>query len=140
MSTITTDILKMMTSDELEDYRSRGEDFRRELTHAVMQNFNVPEQWNINGEYRSEFGGFFPVQIRFTPLHGNFQIAICSPGKMSSDWSVLLIPASGCPLSVVSIMPSFRPTLINQMIRLVACLDTGGYSINYIIQTLGDTE
>lgn len=60
---ITTDVLKTMIPDELEDYRSAGEDFRRELTHAVIGNLAAPEQWDINGEYRSEFGGFFPVQI-----------------------------------------------------------------------------
>ncbi|WP_126655863.1 DNA methyltransferase, partial [Escherichia coli] len=25
--------------------------------------------WTMNGEYGSEFGGFFPVQVRFTPAH-----------------------------------------------------------------------
>jgi hypothetical protein len=33
---ITTDVLKTMFAGELEDYRAAGEDFRRELTHAVM--------------------------------------------------------------------------------------------------------
>jgi hypothetical protein len=34
---ITTDVLKTMFAGELEDYRAAGEDFRRELTHAVMR-------------------------------------------------------------------------------------------------------
>lgn len=33
---LTLDVLKTMSSDELEDYRAAGEDFRRELSHAVM--------------------------------------------------------------------------------------------------------
>ncbi|WP_432805376.1 conjugation system SOS inhibitor PsiB family protein, partial [Escherichia coli] len=31
-------------------------------------------------EYGSEFGGFFPVQVRFTPAHERFHLALCSPG------------------------------------------------------------
>jgi hypothetical protein len=34
---LTLDVLKTMSIDELEDYRAAGEDFRRELTHAVMR-------------------------------------------------------------------------------------------------------
>lgn len=26
----------------------------------------------MNGEYGSEFGGFFPVEVRFTPAHERF--------------------------------------------------------------------
>ena len=61
---LTLDVLKTMSIDELEDYRAAGEDFRRELTHAVMRVLHLPSGWSVNGEYRSEFGGFFPVQIR----------------------------------------------------------------------------
>ncbi|WP_289626507.1 conjugation system SOS inhibitor PsiB family protein, partial [Escherichia coli] len=39
----------------------------RELTHAVMRELDAPDNWTMNGEYGSEFGGFFPVQVRFTP-------------------------------------------------------------------------
>jgi hypothetical protein len=69
--------------DELEDYRAAGEDFRRELTHAVMRDLTSPSGWSVNAEYRSEFGGFFPVQIRFSPAHGHFDVAVCSPGELS---------------------------------------------------------
>jgi hypothetical protein len=34
---LTLDVLKTMSSDELEDYRAASEDFRRELSHAVMR-------------------------------------------------------------------------------------------------------
>lgn len=56
---LTLDVLKTMSIDELEDYRAAGEDFRRELTHAVMRVLHLPSGWSVNGEYRSEFGGFF---------------------------------------------------------------------------------
>ena len=75
---LTLDVLKTMSIDELEDSRAAGEDFRRELTHAVMRVLHLPSGWSVNGEYRSEFGGFFPVQIRFSPAHCHFDVAVCS--------------------------------------------------------------
>ncbi|WP_432417814.1 conjugation system SOS inhibitor PsiB family protein, partial [Escherichia coli] len=44
--------------------RAAGSDERRELTHAVMRELDAPDNWTMNGEYGSEFGGFFPVQVR----------------------------------------------------------------------------
>ncbi len=38
---LTLDVLKTMSSDELEDYRAAGEDFRRELSHAVMRDSDL---------------------------------------------------------------------------------------------------
>lgn len=60
---LNVDVLKTMSADELEDYRAAGEDFRRVLSHAVMRDLPSPSGWSANAEYRSEFGGFFPVQI-----------------------------------------------------------------------------
>lgn len=56
---ITPDVLKTMNPQEFEDWREAGEDLRRELTHAVMRDLTCPADWDMNGEYRSEFGGFF---------------------------------------------------------------------------------
>lgn len=133
---ITTDVLKTMIPAELEDYRSAGEDFRRELTHAVIGNLAVPDKWDINGEYRSEFGGFFPVQIRFTPSHGNFHIAVCSPGDVSPVWLMVFITPSGHPFSVVRSLATFSPEIVNHTFSLVACLDADGYSAASIISIL----
>ena len=133
---ITTDVLKTMIPAELEDYRSAGEDFRRELTHAVMGNLASPELWDMNGEYRSEFGGFFPVQIRFTPPHGKFHIAVCSPGDVSSVWLMVFVTPSGHPFSVVRSPAIFNPEIVNHTLSLVACLDADGYSAASIISLL----
>lgn len=65
---LTLDVLKTMSSDELEDYRAAGEDFRRELSHAVMRDLTSPSSWSVNAEYRCEFGGFFPVRSVLPPL------------------------------------------------------------------------
>lgn len=94
---LTLDVLKTMSIDELEDYRAAGEDFRRELTHAVMRVLHLPSGWSVNGEYRSEFGGFFPVQIRFSPAHCHFDVAVCSPGELSERWMIVFVTRGGHP-------------------------------------------
>lgn len=101
---LTLDVLKTMSSDELEDYRAAGEDFRRELSHAVMRDLTSPSGWSVNAEYRCEFGGFFPVQIRFTPPHGHFDVAVCSSGELNPRWIVVFVTRDGQPFSVVRVM------------------------------------
>lgn len=133
---ITLDVLKTMIPSELEDYRASGEDFRRALTHAVMRDLNAPAQWSMSGEYRSEFGGFFPVQVRFTPTHGVFHVAVCSPGEVSPVWMIVFIPASGRPFAVVRTLLAYSPEVINHTLGLIARLDAEGYSHNAIIDLL----
>ncbi|WP_300002414.1 conjugation system SOS inhibitor PsiB [uncultured Cedecea sp.] len=133
---ITTAVLKTMLPCELEDYRSAGEDLRRELTHAVMRDLNAPLSWAMNGEYGSEFGGFFPVQVRFTPGHNRFHVAVCSPGEVSPAWMVVLMTASGRPFSVICTMPVFNPERINHTLNLVASLNADGYSTESIISVM----
>ncbi|MGR3755316.1 conjugation system SOS inhibitor PsiB [Edwardsiella anguillarum] len=133
---ITLDVLKTMIPSEWEDYRASGEDFRRALTHAVMRDLNAPAQWSMSGEYRSEFGGFFPVQVRFTPTHGAFHVAVCSPGEVSPVWMMVFIPASGRPFAVVRTLLAYSPAVINHTLDLIARLDAEGYSHNAIIDLL----
>ena len=122
---LTLDVLKTMSIDELEDYRAAGEDFR-----------HLPSGWSVNGEYRSEFGGFFPVQIRFSPAHCHFDVAVCSPGELSERWMIVFVTRGGQPFSVVRSMEAFNPELISHTLALIACLDTDGYSCASIISTL----
>ncbi len=137
---ITPDVLKTMIPQEFEDWREAGEDLRRELTHAVMRELTCPADWDMNGEYRSEFGGFFPVQVRFTPSHGNFHIAVCSPGDVSPEWLVIFMTGRGCPFSVICTLASFCPVQINHTLRLVARLDDDGYSFADIISILAEED
>ncbi|QFI19966.1 conjugation system SOS inhibitor PsiB (plasmid) [Klebsiella aerogenes] len=133
---ITPDVLKTMIPLEFEDWREAGEDLRREMTHAVMRDLICPAGWDMNGEYRSEFGGFFPVQVRFTPSHGNFHIAVCSPGDITPLWMVMFIPASGQPFSVIRTLSGYQPELVSQTVSLAARLDADGYSQASIISIL----
>lgn len=137
---ITPDVLKTMIPQEFEDWREAGEDLRRELTHAVMRDLTCPADWDMNGEYRSEFGGFFPVQVRFMPSHGNFHIAVCSPGDVSPEWLVIFMTGRGCPFSVICTLASFCPVQINHTLRLVARLDDDGYSFADIISILAEGD
>ena len=73
---LTLNVLQTMSAQEYEDIRAAGSDERRELTHAVMRELDAPDNWMMNGEYGSEFGGFFPVQVRFTPAHERFHLAL----------------------------------------------------------------
>ncbi|WP_447088487.1 conjugation system SOS inhibitor PsiB (plasmid) [Enterobacter asburiae] len=133
---LTPDVLKTMSCDEFEDWRDSGEDYRRELTHAVMRDLSCPENWDMNGEYRSEFGGFFPVQIRFTPSHGHYHLAVCSPGGISPAWMVVFVPASGRPFSVIRTLSGYQPEVISHIVSLTARLDADGYSQASIISIL----
>ncbi len=98
---LTLNVLQTMNAQEYEDIRAAGSDERRELTHAVMRELDVPDNWTMNGEYGSEFGGFFPVQVRFTPAHERFHLALCSPGDVSQVWVLVLVNAGGEPFAVV---------------------------------------
>ncbi|HGH3389801.1 TPA: conjugation system SOS inhibitor PsiB [Citrobacter freundii] len=133
---LTYDVLNTMSCDEFEDWRDSGEDYRRELTHAVMRDLVCPENWDMNGEYRSEFGGFFPVQVHFTPPHGNYHVAVCSPGAVSPAWMVVFVPASGRPFSVVRTLKDYHPELVSHTLSLTAWLDADGYSQASILSIL----
>lgn len=60
---LTLNVLQTMSAQEYEDIRAAGSDERRELTHAVMRELDAPDNWMMNGEYGSEFGGFFPSRF-----------------------------------------------------------------------------
>ncbi|EER3091368.1 conjugation system SOS inhibitor PsiB [Escherichia coli] len=90
----------------------------------------------MNGEYGSEFGGFFPVQVRFTPAHERFHLALCSPGDVSQLWMLVLVNCGGQPFSVVQVQHIFTPVAISHTLALAATLDAQGYSVNDIIHIL----
>ncbi len=109
---LTLNVLQTMSAQEYEDIRAAGSDERRELTHAVMRELDAPDNWMMNGEYGSEFGGFFPVQVRFTPAHERFHLALCSPGDVSQVWVLVLVNAGGEPFAVVQVQRRFAPEAV----------------------------
>ncbi len=111
---------------------------RRNLTHEVMREVDAPANWMMNGEYGSEFGGFFPVQVRFTPAHERFHLALCSAGRClsglgagSGEWRW----TSRFAVVQVQRRSSRRPP-ISHSLALAASLDAQGYSVSDIIHIL----
>jgi len=133
-------VLRTISADEFEDYRMTGDDFRRALTHAVMRHLYAPAGWCMNGEYGGEFGGFFPVQVRFTPPHEKFHLALCSPGDVSPVWLIVLTTASGTPFAVVRTLETFSPDSVNSIVKLAALLDTDNYQAADIISILREED
>eukprot|EP01132_Coremiostelium_polycephalum_P012833 gene12833-15686_t len=133
---LTLNVLQTMSAQEYEDIRAAGSDERRELTHAVMRELDAPDNWTMNGEYGSEFGGFFPVQVRFTPAHERFHLALCSPGDVSQVWVLVLVNAGGEPFAVVQVQRRFAPEAVSHSLALAASLDAQGYSVSDIIHIL----
>lgn len=110
---LTLNALQSMNAQEYEEIRAAGSDMRRNLTHEVMREVDAPANWMMNGEYGSEFGGFFPVQVRFTPAHERFHLALCSPGDVSQLWMLVLVNG------VDSLSPSFRCNISSRLSRSV---------------------
>ena len=105
------------------------------LAAKVLKKVMV-NNWTMNGEYGSEFGGFFPVQVRFTPAHERFHLALCSPGDVSQVWVLVLVNAGGEPFAVIQVQRRFAPEAVSHSLALAASLDTQGYSVNDIIHIL----
>lgn len=80
---LTLNALQSMNAQEYEDIRAAGSDMRRNLTHEVMREVDAPANWMMNGEYGSEFGGFFPVEVRFTPAHERFHRIMFAGRRLS---------------------------------------------------------
>ncbi|UMX82512.1 hypothetical protein MJ561_00555 [Klebsiella pneumoniae] len=66
-----------------------GEDFRRELVSRCHARSDLTVRLVRECRYRCEFGGFFPVQVRFSPAHCHFDVAVCSPGELSDRYDRL---------------------------------------------------
>ena len=133
---LTLNALQSMNAQEYEEIRAAGSDMRRNLTHEVMRKVDAPANWMMNGEYGSEFGGIFPVQVRFTPAHERFHLALCSPGDVSQLWMLVLVNGGGQPFAVVQVQHIFTPAAISHTLALAATLDAQGYSVNDIIHIL----
>lgn len=134
--TMTVSQLAAMTGDEFEAHRSAGYTHRQELTHAVMRALPLPEDWAMNGEYRAEFGGLFPVQVRFSPEHGQFHVVICSPGEVSECWLVLVVACQGSRVTCVRQQSRFDADEFSRVLTLISALDRDGYRHPHILSML----
>ncbi|HCJ7698379.1 TPA: conjugation system SOS inhibitor PsiB [Citrobacter freundii] len=128
--------LATMTAEEFEAHRAAGFQYRSELTNAVMNAFALPDKWDMNGEFRSEFGGLFPVQVRFTPEHGRFEVVVCSPGEISDYWLVLISMSQGERLVCVHQSSFFDASEISRILFQISGLHWDGYGLCDIMSIL----
>ncbi|MFK3662784.1 conjugation system SOS inhibitor PsiB [Scandinavium sp. NPDC088450] len=118
-----TDSLNTLTPGEFEYIREKGAEYRRELSNAVLVTLSVPPGWCMNAEYRSEFGGMFPVQCRLSMTDcDDVHLCICSPGELSPFWLVVLLSGEGSLVRTLMQSDRFDPAAINHLINRVAGL------------------
>lgn len=136
---MTHSLLAAMTGDEFEVHRAAGFRYRQELTRAVMNTLSLPDGWDMNGEYRGEFGGLFPIQVRFQPKNGLFQIVICSPGEISENWLIMVAMCQGQQVTCISQQAHFDAEKLNRVLRLTKSLEQDGYGVNHILSVLKES-
>ncbi|MNE49201.1 Plasmid SOS inhibition protein (PsiB) [compost metagenome] len=134
--TPTQYLLTDMTPDDFETTRAAGYSYRRELTHAVMAALMLPNRWKMNGEYGSEFGGLFPVQVRFVPTHERFEMVLCSPGEISEQWLLLMVSERGMNVACVRQYESFDVAKLNYALFVADNRHRDGYSPAEITEIL----
>ncbi len=113
--------LNMMIPAELESVRERGDEYRRVLTDSVISLLTTPADWDVNGEYRCEFGGLCPVQLRYAPQgSAEFFLCVCSPGEALPEWTVFLLSGDGSLLRFLHHADRLCPTTVNSLLAQVA--------------------
>ncbi|MDT3409681.1 UNVERIFIED_ORG: hypothetical protein QE398_000050 [Atlantibacter sp. SORGH_AS 304] len=119
----TPAVLNSMIPAELEAVRESGDEERRQLSDAVMNTIPVPPGWRVNAEYRCEFGGQFPVQLRFAPERSDrYFLCLCSPGEMLPAWTLFLLAADGGLVRILSQSDRHDPVAVSALLAQVAGL------------------
>jgi hypothetical protein len=117
----TLESLNMMIPAELEGVRERGDEYRRVLTDSVISLLTTPAGWDVNGEYRCEFGGLCPVQLRYAPQDSQeFFHCVCSPGEALPEWTVFLLSADGALLRFLHHTDRLQPEAVSNLLAQVA--------------------
>lgn len=113
--------INALTAFDLEFIRQQGEDARRALSDAVTGLLTVPQGWRVCAEYRSEFGGFFPVQCRFSADDSDdWHLCVCSPGEVSPYWLLVLLSSGGEVVRTLYQNDSLQPERVSQLIAQMA--------------------
>lgn len=131
-------LLSTLHPCEFEEWRERGQSDRHVLTCAVIRQLPLPEGWTVNGEYGSEFGGFFPVQLRFMPPDEAFCLCVCSPGEISSEWLVVYVSADGGRVRDVLRLTPFDPSRISAVLAAAAQVCLLEYNVTGLADYLAE--
>ncbi|HGY0482230.1 TPA: conjugation system SOS inhibitor PsiB [Salmonella enterica subsp. enterica serovar Derby] len=120
--------IRGMNPGDFEEIRARGHEARREMTHSVVSKLITPEGWELNPEYRGEFGGLFPVQCRFSSATRALDLCLCSPGDLSPAWILVLAQPDGLFVRCVVQLADFSPNILNRLLQAAAVMEANGYS------------
>lgn len=115
--------INALSASDMEFIRQQGELPRRALSDAVTGLLTVPVGWRVSAEYRAEFGGFFPVQCRFSAAESDdWHLCVCSPGEVSPYWLLVLLSAGGSVVRTMYQSESLEPDVISQLVAQMAGL------------------
>lgn len=115
-----------MTPEDYEQFRSDGWSSRKVLTQAVLRELLLPEGWVVSPENHTEYGGVWPVSLRYVPPHGRHWFMLTSPGEVCNHWMLLLQSASGQQNKCLLRMPVLDTFLINSLLLRADVLDKNG--------------
>lgn len=111
-----------MTPEDYEQFRSDGWSSRKVLTQAVLRELVSPEN-------HTEYGGVWPVSLRYVPPHGRHWFMLTSPGEVCDHWMLLLQSASGQRIKCLRRMPVLDTFLINSLLLRADVLDKKRYTL-----------
>ncbi|UCB33487.1 Plasmid SOS inhibition protein (PsiB) (plasmid) [Duffyella gerundensis] len=133
---VTLQRLRTFTPDDFEAYSARGEEFRRRLCGAQCAGC---QQSLVDGlRMPGEWGGVFPVHLRFTPRKNRqVTIDILSPGSESPFWHGLgWINPDHTGLYILN-TKDFEPETIGRLLKRVEDMVTAGIPAAEIVAVLG---
>ncbi|EMJ5163698.1 conjugation system SOS inhibitor PsiB [Citrobacter freundii] len=131
--------INRLTASDMESVRQQGEDARRGLSDAVLALLPVPQNWCICAEYRTEFGGLFPVQCRLSADGSDeYHLCVCSPGDISPYWLLVLLSAGGLVVRTLWQGEQFDPVRIGTLVSQVAGMRRFGCSARTVVSLLNE--
>lgn len=116
-----------MTGSELEQYAERGETDRSDLSREVVRQLRLSGDWTCDIEYRSEFGGDAPVNVRLSPsAHPAVTLCLFSSSADVPFWRLCLPFDNGDCVAWIFCSEQFEPETINAALASVAALLNAG--------------
>lgn len=106
--------LKMMSVDDLEQFAEQGTDYRYSLSCAVLRNLTVPDGCLVEIECESEYGGLYPVTLRFAKSEEEPSVEwyLSSAGQEYDNWTISRLEAAG-QVTDLYCQSHFEPEEIN---------------------------
>lgn len=119
---LSAEHLAVMNDTDFELISEQGTDFRRALSDRVLHYLDIPEGWRACPEQTGEYGGVFPVNIRYRPDENGDKgliLHVCCPGDENPQWVVMRYCRKGeaCCLYCAD---RFAPQSINHVLYTVA--------------------